>query len=171
MHSWRTLGRRARTGAGTVLFALVAGTLTAGTAAAQPPPDAGRQPSDGPIVYNLVPGEGALVAREDLTRAGATIETRRDAGIRSAEVFIDGRRRPSALMGPTRYLQSVSADIGHLQPGIHTARVVATDSEGRKGGYSWTFAVLPGDFPPDELAPRRELPDLGKGREPRPLPR
>lgn len=145
MTLWRTSGRRARTYLGTALFALVVGTLLAGTAAAQPAVDAGEQPSGGPIVYNLIPGESALVAREDLARAGATIETRRDVGIRSAEVFVDGRKRPSALMGPTRYLQSVSVDVVDLEPGIHTIRVVATDSEGRAGGYSWAFAVLPGD--------------------------
>jgi hypothetical protein len=55
---------------------------------------------------------------------------------------VDGEQRPSALMGPTRYYQSVSADITDLMPGIHSVWVVAVDSEGRMGGYAWTFAVV-----------------------------
>src|SRR3712207_4436504 len=71
------------------------------------PVDAGEEPAGGPIVYDLIPTQDAIVAQEELARAGATIETQRDVGVAWAAVFIDGKLRPSALMGPTRYLQSV----------------------------------------------------------------
>jgi len=45
-------------------------------------------------------------------------------------------------MGPTSYHQSISADIGSLEPGIYTVRVMAIDGEGRVGGYAWTFTVV-----------------------------
>ena len=106
------------------------------------PVDAGEEPAGGPIVYNLIPTQDATVAQEELARAGATIETQRDVGVAWAAVFIDGERRPSALMGPTRYLQSVSADVGDLSCGTHSLWVVAIDSEGRVGGYAWTFTVV-----------------------------
>lgn len=144
MHPHTASDGRVRAFLVAALALLVGVTLAAATARAQPAVDAGEQPEAGPIVYNLVPGEGEWVFRSDLNRAGATIETRRDVGIRSAEVFVDGREMPRSLMGPTRYLQSVSADAGHLRPGFHTVRVVATDSRGRAGGYTWMFVVLPG---------------------------
>ncbi|HZY57992.1 MAG: hypothetical protein M3246_07100 [Actinomycetota bacterium] len=128
---------------GAALFALVVvvGTLSAQTVLAQPV-DAGKEPPAGPIVYDLTPSEGAIVARNQLSRAAATIETQRKASLSWAGIFVDGRRRPSTLMGPTSYLQSVSADIGDLRPGVHTVRVIAVDSKGRAGGYAWTFTVV-----------------------------
>ena len=126
---------------GAALFALVASMLSARAVFAQPP-NVGEEPAAGPIVYNLIPSEGAVVPQNQLSRAGATIETQRDAGLAWTTVFVDGRRRPSTLMGPTSYYQSVSADIGNLGPGIHTVWVVAIDGEGRAGGYAWTFAVV-----------------------------
>ena len=126
---------------GAALFALIVGTLSARPVLAQPP-DAGEEPTGAPIVYNLTPREGAVVAQDKLSRAAATIETRRNVGLAQAGIFIDGRRRPSALMGPTTYLQTVSADIGSLDPGAHVVRVKAVDSEGRAGGYVWTFTVV-----------------------------
>ena len=96
-----------------LLLALFACVLWARAAHAQPV-DAGEEPAGGPIVYDLIPAQDAIVAQEGLARAGATIETQRDAGVAWAAVFIDGELRPSALMGPTRYLQSVSTDVGHL---------------------------------------------------------
>ena len=126
---------------GAALFALVVGTLSAQPVLAQPP-DAGEEPTGAPIVYNLTPREGAVVAQDELSRAAATIETRRNVGLARAGIFIDGRRRPSTLMGPTTYLQTVSADIGSLDPGAHVVRVKAVDSEGRAGGYVWTFTVV-----------------------------
>lgn len=126
---------------GAALFALVACTLSAGPALAQPP-GAGKEPAAAPIVYNLTPREGAVIAQGELSRAAATVETRRSAGLAWAGIFVDGRRRPSALMGPTSYQQTVSADIGNLGPGAHTVRVKAVDSEGRVGGYLWTFTVI-----------------------------
>ncbi len=125
---------------GVVLFALVAGTSSARTAPA--PPDAGQEPTGAPIFYNLVPTEGAIVAQEELSRAAATIETRREASLSWAGIFVDGQRRPGELMGPTAYLQTISADIGDLGPGVHTVRVKAVDSEGRAGGYVWKFTVV-----------------------------
>jgi hypothetical protein len=124
----------------TVLFALVVGTLSAQVVLAQPA--AGEEPRGAPIVYNLTPKEGAVVAQGDLSRAAATIETQREASLSWAGIFVDGRRRPGDLMGPTSYLQSVSTDIGDLSPGAHTVRVVAIDSEGRAGGYAWKFTVV-----------------------------
>ena len=124
-----------------LLLALFACVLWAKAVHAQPV-DAGEEPSGGPIVYNLIPTQDAIVAQEDLARAGATIETQRDVGVARADVFVDGELRPSALMGPTRYLQSVSADVGDLSCGTHSIRVVAIDSEGRAGGYAWTFTVI-----------------------------
>jgi hypothetical protein len=106
------------------------------------PVDAGEEPSGRPIVYNLIPTQDAIVAQEELARAGATIEAQRDVGVARATVFIDGELRPSALMGPTRCLQSVSTDVGDLSRGTHSIRVVAVDSEGRAGGYAWTFTVV-----------------------------
>ena len=126
---------------GAAFFALIVGTLSARPVLAQPP-DAGEEPTGAPIVYNLTPREGAVVAQDKHSRAAATIETRRNVGLAQAGIFIDGRRRPSALMGPTAYLQTVSADIGSLDPGAHTVRVKAVDSEGRAGGYVWTFTVV-----------------------------
>jgi hypothetical protein len=126
---------------GVALFALVVSTLSAQPVLAQPP-DAGEEPTGAPIVYNLTPREGAVVAQDELSRAAATIETRRNVGLARAGIFIDGRRQPSALMGPTTYLQTVSVDIGSLDPGAHVVRVKAVDSEGRAGGYVWTFTVV-----------------------------
>lgn len=123
------------------LFALVVGTLSARPVLAQPP-DAGEEPTGAPIIYNLIPREGARIAQDDLSRAAATIETRRNVGLAWAGIFVDGRRRPSALSGPTTYLQIVSADIVNLRPGAHVVRVKAVDSEGRAGGYVWTFTVV-----------------------------
>ena len=59
-----------------------------------------------------------------------------------AGIFVDGRRRPGELMGPTQYQQTVSADIGDLSPGKHIVRVKAVDSEGQVGGYVWEFTVV-----------------------------
>ena len=124
------------------LFALVVvGTLSVQTVLAQPI-DAGEEPAGSPIVYDLTPPEGETVAQDELSRAAATIETRREASLSWAGIFVDGRRRPSTLMGPTSYLQTVSADIGDLRPGVHTVRVIAVDSKGRAGGYVWTFTVV-----------------------------
>jgi hypothetical protein len=124
-----------------LLLALFTCVLWARAVHAQPV-DAGEEPAGGPIIYNLIPTQDATVAQEELARAGATIETQRDVGVAWAAVFIDGERRPSALMGPTRYLQSVSADVGDLSCGTHSLWVVAIDSEGRVGGYAWTFTVV-----------------------------
>lgn len=126
---------------GAALFVLIVGTLSARPVLAQPPA-AGEEPTGAPIIYNLTPREGALVAQDELSRAAATIETRRNVGLARAGIFVDGRRRPSTLMGPTTYLQTISADIGNLNPGTHVVRVRAVDSEGRAGGYVWTFTVV-----------------------------
>jgi hypothetical protein len=124
-----------------LLLALFTCVLWARAAHAQPV-DAGEEPAGGPIVYGLIPAQDAIVAQEELARAGATIETQRDVGVVWAAVFIDGELRPSALMGPTRYLQSVSTDVGDLSCGTHSIWVGAIDSEGRVGGYAWTFTVV-----------------------------
>jgi hypothetical protein len=81
-------------------------------------------------------------ARCELNPVVREIEAQPDIGVAWAGVFVDGEQRPSALMGPTRYYQSVSADITDLMPGIHSVWVIAVDSEGRMGGYAWTFAVV-----------------------------
>lgn len=104
-------------------------------------PDFGKEPTEGPILYNLLPGEGESVERQDLAYASAVVEVRHDLYVRSAKIFIDGEERPAAIRGPYAYLASVGADISDLAPGEHTARVVATDSEGRRGGYTWSFTV------------------------------
>jgi len=106
-----------------ILFALAVGATLTAKAALSQPVDAGGEPAGGPVVYSLVPAEGEVVARDELSRAGATIETQHDIGVALAGVFVDGEQRPSALMGPTRYHQSVSADITHLRPGIHSVWV------------------------------------------------
>ena len=130
---------------GTALFALlVVCTLSAPPVFAEPV-DAGEEPTGAPIIYNLTPVKGAILAQDELNRAAATIETRRGAGLARAGIFVDGRRRLSALMGPTKYLQTVSADIGNLEPGAHVVKVKAVDSEGRVGGYAWTFTVVESD--------------------------
>ncbi len=125
-----------------ILFALAVGATLSAQAVLGQPVDAGEEPAGGLIVYSLVPAEGEVVARDELSRAGATIETQHDIGVAWAGVFVDGEQRPSALMGPTRYCQSTSADITDLMPGVHNVRVVFVDSEGRVGGYAWTFAVV-----------------------------
>jgi hypothetical protein len=124
-----------------LLLVLLTCVLWVGAVHAQPV-DAGEEPVGGPIVYNLIPTEDAIVTQEELARAGASLETQRDVGVAWAAVFIDGELRPSTLMGPTRYLQSVSADVGDLSSGTHSIWVVAIDSEGRVGGYAWTFTVV-----------------------------
>ncbi len=125
------------------LIAIAALTILIEDARAQPV-DAGEEPESEPIIYGLIPAEGAVVPEGELSRAGATIETRRDVRVQSVKVFVDGERRPAALMGPTRYLQSASVDVMDLEPGFHSLLVVATDSKGRAGGYSWTFLVVAG---------------------------
>jgi hypothetical protein len=127
-----------------LFFALVviAGTLSPRTVLAQQAPNAGEEPPGGPIIYDLTPTEGAIIAANRLSRAAATIETRREASLLWAAIFVDGRRRPSDLMGPMSYLQTVSADIGDLRAGTHTVRVIAVDSKGRAGGYVWTFTTV-----------------------------
>ena len=122
-----------------VLLALVAGNPSARSAPAKP--EAGQEPTAAPILYNLSPPEGAIVSREELSRASATIETRRQASVSWAGIYVDGQRRPSTLMGPTRYQQTLSTDIGDLGPGVHTVRAKAVDSEGLVGGYVWKFTV------------------------------
>jgi hypothetical protein len=138
----RALGRRISLLFAALLFALAVGATLSAKAALSQPLDAGEEPAGGPIVYSLIPAEGEVIARDELSRAGATIETQHDTGVAWAGVFVDGEQRPSALMGPTRYHQSVSADTTHLMPGIHSVWVIAMDSEGRMGGYAWTFAVV-----------------------------
>ena len=124
-----------------VLFALFfVGTPSAQTIPAKP--DAGQEPTGAPIFYNLTPPEGAIVAQDELSRAAATIETRREAKVSWAGIYVDGRRRPSDLMGATSYLQTISADIEGLRPGSHTVRIKAVDSKGRVGGYVWKFTVV-----------------------------
>ena len=125
---------------GVLLLALVGVTPSAQTSPAKP--DAGQEPSGAPIFYNVTPSEGALVSQNDLSRAAATIETRRQVSVSWAGIFVDGRRRPAELMGPTHYQQTVSADIGDLGPGNHTVRVKVVDSEGQAGGYVWQFTVV-----------------------------
>ena len=124
------------------VLVVVAGTLSPRTVLAQPAPNAGEEPPGGPIVYDLTPTEGAIIAANRLSRAAATIETRREASLLWAAIFVDGRKRPSDLMGPMTYLQTISADIGDLRAGAHTVRVIAVDSKGRSGGYAWTFTVV-----------------------------
>ena len=124
---------------GLVLLALVAGTPSAWSVPAKP--EAGQEPTAAPILYNLSPPEGAIVSREELSRASATVETRRRASVSWAGIYIEGQLRPSTLMGPPRYQQTISPDLGDLSPGIHTARVNAVDSEGLAGGYVWKFTV------------------------------
>jgi hypothetical protein len=125
---------------GVVLLALVVGIPSARTAAAKP--DAGQEPTGAPIFYNLTPPEDTSVPQDELSRASATIELRRDARLSSAEIYVDGQRRPEALAGPTAYLQTISADIEDLSPGSHTVRVKALDSAQRAGGYAWQFTVV-----------------------------
>lgn len=142
MDTPRALERRITLLFAAILFALVVGATLSAKAALGQPVDAGGEPAGGPVVYSLVPAEAEVVARDDPSRAGATIETQHDIGVAWAGVFVDGEQRPSALMGSTRYHQSVSADITDLMPGIHSVWVIAVDSEGRMGGYAWTFAVV-----------------------------
>ena len=126
---------------GVALFALVVvGSPSARTVPAEP--DAGQEPAGPPILYNLTPPEGTSVPQDELSRAAATIETRREASVSWAGIYVDGQRRPDDLMGPTPYLQTVSADIGDLSPGTHTVKVKAVDSEGLSGGYVWKFTVV-----------------------------
>lgn len=129
----------------TLFVLLVVCTLSAHPVLAEPV-GAGEEPTGAPIVYNLTPMEGTVVAQDELNRVAATIETRRDAGLARAEIFVDGQRRPSSLMGPTTYLQTVSADVEDLKAGAHTVKVKAADSEGRVGGYAWTFTVVEGTY-------------------------
>jgi hypothetical protein len=123
-------------------FIVMVGMLSPRTVLAQPVPNAGKEPPGGPIVYDVTPTEGAIIAGNQLGRAGATIETRREANLLEAAIFVDGRRRPSDLTGPMSYLQAISADIGDLRAGAHTVRVIAVDSKGRAGGYAWKFTVV-----------------------------
>jgi hypothetical protein len=123
-----------------VLLALVAVPPTAWTIPAEP--DAGQEPTGAPILYNLTPPQGERVSQDELSRAAATIETRRKTSVSWAGIFVDGQRRPAELMGPTHYQQTISADIGDLSPGHHTVRVKAVDSEGQMGGYVWEFTVV-----------------------------
>jgi len=125
---------------GVVLLTLVVVTAPASTIPAKP--DAGQEPTDAPIFYNLTPTEGAIISQDELTRAAATIETQRQASVSGAGIFVDGQRRPAELMGPTRYQQTISADIGDLSPGKHTIRVKAVDYKGQVGGYVWEFTVV-----------------------------
>ena len=125
---------------GVVLFALVVGIPSGRTVSAQP--KAGEEPTGAPIFYNITPPEATTVSQDELSRASATIELRRDASLSSAEIYVDGQRRPEALAGPTTYLQTISADIEDLSPGIHTISVKALDSAGRAGGYVWQFTVI-----------------------------
>ena len=141
MGSLKVFGGRFWLLLGAALFALVVGILSARSVLAQPP-GAGEEPKGAPIIYNLTPRKGTVIAQDELSRAAATIETRRNTGLAWAGIFIDGRRQPSALMGPTAYLQTVSADIGSLDPGAHVVSVKAVDSEGRAGGYVWRFTVV-----------------------------
>jgi hypothetical protein len=94
-----------------LLLTLFTCVLWARAAHAQPV-NAGEEPAGGPIVYNLIPTEGAIVERDQLGRAGAIIETQCHTRVALAAIFVDGQRRPSALMGATSYYQSISADIG-----------------------------------------------------------
>ncbi len=121
------------------LFVLVVGTASAQTLPTKP--NAGQEPLDAPIFYNLEPTEGESVTQDKLSRASATIETRRAARVAWAGIYVDGQRRPSDLKGPTPYQQTISADIEYLSPGTHTIKVKAVDSEGLGGGYVWQFTV------------------------------
>jgi hypothetical protein len=129
-------------GAALFFVLVVVGTLSPRTVLAQPVPNAGEEPPGGPIVYDLAPTEGAITTQNQLSRAAARIEIQREASLLWAAIFVDGRRRPSDLVGPTFYLQTISADIGDLGAGAHTVKVIAVDSKGRAGGYVWTFTVV-----------------------------
>ncbi len=110
--------------------------------------DTGEQPASGPIIYDLLPADRAVIPQDELepVRAGATIETRHNTSIKTAEVFIDGvPSREVALLGPYPYLQSATVDLKGLKPGKHEIRVVATDARGRTGGHTWHFTVAPAD--------------------------
>jgi hypothetical protein len=126
---------------GVALLALVVETPSSARKAPAEP-TAGQEPPGPPIFYNLEPEEGESVKQDKLSRASATIETRRAARVAWAGIYVDGQRRPSDLKGPTRYLQTISADIEDLSPGTHTVRVKAVDSEGLEGGYGWKFTVV-----------------------------
>lgn len=142
MDTKEVLGERASLLLTGMFFWLVAtGAFSAEAAFAQPE-FAGTEPAGCPIVYDLIPSEGEVIAQDELARAGATIETQHDTGVAWAGVFVDGEQRPSALMGPTPYYQSVSADITDLGSGVHSVWVIAVDSQGRMGGYSWSFVVV-----------------------------
>lgn len=142
MDTKEALGKRVSLLLTAMLFWLVvAGALSAEATFAQSE-FAGEEPPAGPIIYDLIPSEGGVVAQDDLSRAGATIETQHDTGIAWAGVFVNGEQRPSALIGPTSYYQSVSADITDLGPGVHSVWVIAADSQGRMGGYAWSFVVV-----------------------------
>ncbi len=103
---------------GTALFALLVLCALSAHPVLAGPVDAGEEPAGAPIVYNLTPTEGAIVAQDELNRAAATIETQRDAGLARAGIFVDGRRRPSALMGPTTYLQTIARTSGTSNQGL-----------------------------------------------------
>lgn len=141
MYCPRALERRIPVLVAAMLLALAVGATLSAQAALSQPAFCGEEPADGPIVYGLIPAEGEVLARDDLSRAGATVETQHDVGVAWVGVFVDGEQRPSALMGPTRYCQSASADITHLKPGVHDVVVIVVDSEGRVGGYAWRLTV------------------------------
>lgn len=124
-------------------------------------PDAGEEPPGGPIVYNLVPEEGAVISEEELgsLRVGATIETQHDGGVQSAGISMDGQEMSNpSLGGPYTYLQSVSRGIEDLGPGKHTVEVTATDSAGRTGGHEWTFTVEQAAATDGQVSPPAEEP-------------
>ena len=125
---------------GMALLALVVGPPSARTIPAKP--DAGEEPAGAPIFYNLTPAEGTSIPQDELSRAAATIETRREASLSWTGIYVDDRRRPGELMGPTPHQQTISTDIGGLGAGVHTVKVKAVDSDGQAGGHVWRFTVL-----------------------------
>lgn len=126
-------------------MSVLGAALLAATGAASPGQSfGGEEPVDAPIIYNLSPEEGSVVAQDDLPFAGATVESQRDTPITDISLFIDGQERSAESGGPASYMQSVWRQ-PDLQPGEHTVRVTATDSAGRTGGHTWTFTVVEGE--------------------------
>ena len=81
MDVWQPFVKNCSLFLGTAPFALlVVCTLAAHPVLAEPM-DAGEAPTGAPIVYNLTPTEGTIVAQDELNKAAARIETRRYVGL------------------------------------------------------------------------------------------
>ena len=136
------------------------------TSASQPSPAATAAagasptgPSQPPIVRTIAPTAGAQVDAGAPVTVSAVL-VGRGADLADASLTIDGA--PAGSIDKQAARQWAISGSQALAPGPHTARVLVTDANGVRGGYTWQFTVgggaAPAPAPPKPAAPPSTTP-------------